>query len=573
MMAVDECIRLFQRTSAPNVDHVSIAAQGRVWIGGSAGGTAVFDELDGASGAILRSLSASCGGHGGVIDASGVLWSSSPSQNRLLRLDTRTGDALAIPVSASWGVTLDEQGFVWNSMSTQNQFTKVDAAGQVQPGYPKPSFGSSACGIVVTPGDGDVWIANHGSVNVARVTAAGVLRKRINVGNGPRGIGLDAAGKLWVTNQFSNSAMRIDPRGGSDGLGAVDLTVMLGSGAGPNSFGSMTGSVQGQERAEQGTWTVVHDGGAAGVRWSRLVWHGEEPAGTRIAVAARAADDVAELVTAAWLDVDNGADLRARGLVGRHVEMRVTLRREAGSDAMATPVLHDLTILANTAPECAAARPSVDRLWPPNGRLVPVTVQGFVDPDGDALQCRIVRITQDEPPSAQSHRGGRQHDAEGLGTETAWLRAERDGAGNGRVYEITFVVGDGRGGECEGRVTVCVPHDQGQGAGCVDDGQLWDSMVPREDTAPVLVQQYPNPFNPTTTIEYSLAADAPVRLAVYDAAGRQVRLLETGLRPAGLHSVGWDGRNDAGRSVTSGLYLLRVVAGTRQEVRRMLLVK
>ena len=57
------------------------------------------------------------------------------------------------------------------------------------------------------------------------------------------------------------------------------------------------------------------------------------------------------------------------------------------------------------------------------------------------------------------------------------LRAERAGAGNGRVYHIEFEADDSFGGVCIGSVTVCVPHDKRGGAGCIDDGQSYSSTA------------------------------------------------------------------------------------------------
>jgi hypothetical protein len=58
----------------------------------------------------------------------------------------------------------------------------------------------------------------------------------------------------------------------------------------------------------------------------------------------------------------------------------------------------------------------------------------------------------------------------------AQVRSERSGLGNGRVYEISFTASDGVGGECQGSVFVCVPHDQsGKDCECIDDGQIYDA--------------------------------------------------------------------------------------------------
>ncbi len=77
-----------------------------------------------------------------------------------------------------------------------------------------------------------------------------------------------------------------------------------------------------------------------------------------------------------------------------------------------------------------------------------------------------------------------------------------------------------------------------------------------------LLGNHPNPFNPSTTIAYKLAAASAVELQVYDLAGRRVRTLESGVsRSAGRHTVTWNGTDDTGRSVASGAYVYRVSRG------------
>lgn len=88
-----------------------------------------------------------------------------------------------------------------------------------------------------------------------------------------------------------------------------------------------------------------------------------------------------------------------------------------------------------------------------------------------------------------------------------------------------------------------------------------------------LSQNSPNPFNPRTTIRFDLASPAPVRLEVYSAAGRLVRELVDASLPAGRHSVIWDGKDDAGRNVGSGIYFYRLRAGSFSESRRMTILK
>jgi flagellar hook assembly protein FlgD len=83
----------------------------------------------------------------------------------------------------------------------------------------------------------------------------------------------------------------------------------------------------------------------------------------------------------------------------------------------------------------------------------------------------------------------------------------------------------------------------------------------------------PNPFNPSTRIEYNLAKTGPVSLRVYDAQGRLVRTLLDGVQAAGPHAVSWYGRDDQEQPVSSGLYLYRLETEGYSEVRKMMLVK
>jgi hypothetical protein len=86
----------------------------------------------------------------------------------------------------------------------------------------------------------------------------------------------------------------------------------------------------------------------------------------------------------------------------------------------------------------------------------------------------------------------------------------------------------------------------------------FENQIPAEFR---LEQNYPNPFNPTTTIHYSLPQNAAVQLRVYDVLGREVRTLVDESRGAGYQSVVWDGMNNDGQSVASGVYFYRIAAG------------
>jgi len=96
---------------------------------------------------------------------------------------------------------------------------------------------------------------------------------------------------------------------------------------------------------------------------------------------------------------------------------------------------------------------------------------------------------------------------------------------------------------------------------------------PRVPDTNSLGQNYPNPFNPTTTIGYGLASQALVTISIYDINGQLVRMLVSDTKPAGLYTVNWDGRNQAGNSVASGVYLSRMSAGSFVETKKLVLLK
>jgi hypothetical protein len=98
-----------------------------------------------------------------------------------------------------------------------------------------------------------------------------------------------------------------------------------------------------------------------------------------------------------------------------------------------------------------------------------------------------------------------------------------------------------------------------------------------EGAAPVLSfaleQNVPNPFNPVTAIRFALPAESEVRLDVFDVAGRLVRTLAGGRLAAGEHAITWDGRDERGRRVASGIYLYRLATPAERAERKMVLLQ
>ncbi len=102
------------------------------------------------------------------------------------------------------------------------------------------------------------------------------------------------------------------------------------------------------------------------------------------------------------------------------------------------------------------------------------------------------------------------------------------------------------------------------------------TRVPENSELPLefaLNQNFPNPFNPSTHIRFTIPHEGQVRLSVFDILGREAKVLHQGFLPAGQHTVAWDGRNASGEAAPSGVYLYRLTQGDRQLTRKLLLLR
>jgi flagellar hook assembly protein FlgD len=87
-----------------------------------------------------------------------------------------------------------------------------------------------------------------------------------------------------------------------------------------------------------------------------------------------------------------------------------------------------------------------------------------------------------------------------------------------------------------------------------------------------LAQNYPNPFNPETVIEYQLPRAAEVEITIFNLRGQKVAALVQGQQPAGSHKIIWDGQDESGRRVASGVYLYQLQAGKLVAMKKMLIL-
>ncbi|HGY56554.1 MAG TPA: T9SS type A sorting domain-containing protein [Caldithrix abyssi] len=162
--------------------------------------------------------------------------------------------------------------------------------------------------------------------------------------------------------------------------------------------------------------------------------------------------------------------------------------------------------------------------------------------------------------------------------------------GGARVYSVSFP-GDNfalkQGGTSytdmnkNGKPELLIAYEDG------DSLQSWIVMVENDSVMTgiavepgrqvlktyTLHQNYPNPFNPTTTIAYELATTENISLKIYDVLGREVKTLVNGVVPAGKHTISWDGTNNAGNKVSSGVYIYSLEVGNHKLHKRMTLMK
>lgn len=355
--AQDECIINYTRAGGGETRTVAVDANNDVWVAGTS--TRRHEKIDGVTGVPVpgSSFTPACGSYGGFIDRDGILWSMSSFVNfgAFLRYDTNTGIGACIPLSDNYGTGLDPNtGEVWVTTLSQSSVHKFAPDGTLLGSF---THGHTNAQGVVVDNNGSVWVAHSlfGATTVGHLKTDGTYVGNVALpgGSGPTGVAVDADGKVWVANINSNNAMRIDPAAGpmgADGVtpvGAVDLTVALGSGAGPYNYSDMTGFVVGGIAPPmQGTWTIIQDAEQADFPWGKITWNteseGAEPEGTEIIVEARVADVEAGLSGETYQAVSNGGLF---SLDGRYIQVRVTLRT---NEAGLTPVLSDIRIEGGT---------------------------------------------------------------------------------------------------------------------------------------------------------------------------------------------------------------------------------
>jgi len=245
-----------------------------------------------------------------------------------------------------------------------------------------------------------------------------------------------------------------------------------------------------------------------------------------------------------------------------------------------------VTVGGNGAPVITVAAPM--SLWPPNHKYETITISQCVvsaqDGCGSSIPVSnvgIIKMTSDEPDDAPGGGDGNTINDIVIASDckSVQLRSERQGSGNGRVYTIHLSVNDGNGNTSTATYLVTVPKSQ-NGNPAVDDGPAYtvngscgSASAKISDASSIessyevalpesyaLGQNYPNPFNPSTTVSFALPEAGSVTLKVYSETGQLVATLAEAEMNVGRYAISWDGRNQTGATVASGVYFYRLVA-------------
>jgi len=102
---------------------------------------------------------------------------------------------------------------------------------------------------------------------------------------------------------------------------------------------------------------------------------------------------------------------------------------------------------------------------------------------------------------------------------------------------------------------------------------LAKEKIDDQETAELSINNYPNPFNPDTEIRYHLPEAIHINLEIYNLLGQKIRTLIDGQKPTGSHTIRWDGRDETGAAVSSGVYLYTLTAGRFCGTRKMVVIR
>lgn len=277
-----------------------------------------------------------------------------------------------------------------------------------------------------------------------------------------------------------------------------------------------------------------------------------------------------DVVEGAWHS-DTPLPVAALGLKAVAINNKIyVLGGKSSSDGLETVYAGSLD---QTPPELTISV-SPDQLWPPNHKMVDIVVsivtsdEYYSDPSV-ILESVVSSEPDDAPGGGDGNTNGDIQGADfGTDDREFQLRAERDAKGSSRIYTITYKAIDVSGNEAVAVTSVSVPHDQGD---LKKHSILADESSSSESYA--RFQNHPNPFNPETSISYTIPEASHVTLEIYNISGERIATLINEQSDSGYHSVNWDSKDDLGRSVAGGIYFCKIQVGSYHKTIRMLLLK
>ncbi|UCE17116.1 MAG: T9SS type A sorting domain-containing protein [Gemmatimonadota bacterium] len=145
--------------------------------------------------------------------------------------------------------------------------------------------------------------------------------------------------------------------------------------------------------------------------------------------------------------------------------------------------------------------------------------------------------------------------------------------GNDPVLTLPFSIAQNAEGRSELVFREVILADEGANA---VPAEVKSTPITFEKALPTeygLVQNYPNPFNPETVIAYQLPEESHVTLTVYNVLGQEIRRLTDERQSGGFYQIVWDGKNEFGKDVSTGVYFYRLQAGGFKSVKKMMMLK